>query len=114
MHHTTAYAAAALFAAGVGASLPASAAATEAELLRQELAAARTAFETRVAALEARIQQLEGVLRVCRAEPNISAAGRKLFGVSRTRKQVANDADRLRKYLARFGLSWESGREKAT
>ena len=58
--------------------------------------------------------QLEGVLRVCRAEPNISAAGRKLFGVSRTRKQVANDADRLRKYLARFDLSWESGRENAT
>ena len=26
--------------------------------------------------------------------------------VSRTRRKVANDADRLRKYLARFDLQW--------
>jgi transcriptional regulatory protein RtcR len=26
--------------------------------------------------------------------------------VSREGKKVANDADRLRKYLARFGLDW--------
>jgi transcriptional regulatory protein RtcR len=27
--------------------------------------------------------------------------------VSRTRKASPNDADRLRKYLARFGLEWD-------
>ncbi len=35
-------------------------------------------------------------------------AGRALFaGASRTRKSSVNDADRLRKYLARFGLAWK-------
>ncbi len=35
------------------------------------------------------------------------AAGRTLFARSRAKKQSANDADRLRKYLARFGLTWD-------
>ena len=52
--------------------------------------------------------QLAEVLRVCRAARSLSEAGRELFEVSRTRKSSSNDADRLRKYLARFGLSWES------
>lgn len=50
--------------------------------------------------------QLEDVLAVCRDAPTLSAAGRVLFDHSRTRKQSVNDADRLRKYLARFGLEW--------
>jgi transcriptional regulatory protein RtcR len=50
--------------------------------------------------------QLEEVLRVCLAAPTLSEAGRRLFNVSRTRKTTANDADRLRKYLARFSLEW--------
>jgi len=50
--------------------------------------------------------QLEGVLRVCRESNSLSDAGRRLFAVSRTAKQQPNDADRLRKFLARFGLSW--------
>ena len=50
--------------------------------------------------------QLEEVLRVCAAAPSLSAAGRTLFDRSRERKRVTNDADRLRKYLARFGLEW--------
>jgi transcriptional regulatory protein RtcR len=29
-----------------------------------------------------------------------------LFAASREKKSTANDADRLRKYLARFGLDW--------
>ena len=29
-----------------------------------------------------------------------------LFDRSRERKKIANDADRLRKYLARFDLEW--------
>jgi transcriptional regulatory protein RtcR len=51
--------------------------------------------------------QLADVLAVCRASPSLSSAGRTLFAHSRAKKQSANDADRLRKYLARFGLSWE-------
>jgi transcriptional regulatory protein RtcR len=50
--------------------------------------------------------QLEDVLNVCRSAPSLSAAGRILFDQSRERKKVANDADRLRKYLARFDLEW--------
>lgn len=51
--------------------------------------------------------QLETVLDVCRTASSLSEAGRQLFAVSRQQKQKPNDADRLRKYLARFGLSWE-------
>jgi transcriptional regulatory protein RtcR len=50
--------------------------------------------------------QLEDVLTVCRAASSLSAAGRILFDRSRERKRTANDADRLRKYLARFDLDW--------
>jgi transcriptional regulatory protein RtcR len=51
--------------------------------------------------------QLEDVLLVCGGAPSLSAAGRVLFDRSRERKAVANDADRLRKYLARFGLDFD-------
>lgn len=51
--------------------------------------------------------QLKTVIEVCRASTSLSEAGRKLFAVSRTQKRQANDADRLRKYLARFDLDWE-------
>lgn len=51
--------------------------------------------------------QLEEVLRVCRSARSLSDAGRMLFAVSRTRKASSNDADRLRKYLARYGLTWK-------
>ncbi|HEY1922714.1 MAG TPA: RNA repair transcriptional activator RtcR [Tepidisphaeraceae bacterium] len=50
--------------------------------------------------------QLAEVVRVCRASRTMSEAGRQLFAVSRARKESPNDADRLRKYLARFGLDW--------
>ncbi|MEB6379443.1 RNA repair transcriptional activator RtcR [Leclercia adecarboxylata] len=53
-------------------------------------------------------RQLETVLEVCRRSASLSEAGRELFAVSRLKKVNPNDADRLRKYLARFGLSWES------
>jgi transcriptional regulatory protein RtcR len=52
--------------------------------------------------------QLETVLAVCQRSSSLSEAGRELFAVSRLKKANPNDADRLRKYLARFGLSWES------
>jgi len=51
--------------------------------------------------------QLAAVIEVCRRSPTLSTAGRELFAVSRTQKTSTNDADRLKKYLARFGLSWE-------
>lgn len=51
--------------------------------------------------------QLAEVIRVCRESNSLSASGRALFSVSRQSKARPNDADRLRKYLARFGLSWD-------
>ncbi|WP_041855507.1 RNA repair transcriptional activator RtcR [Candidatus Korobacter versatilis] len=54
--------------------------------------------------------QLAQVVEVCRAARSLSVAGRRLFGVSRTRKATGNDADRLSKYLGRFGLSWNEVR----
>jgi transcriptional regulatory protein RtcR len=52
------------------------------------------------------LEQLRAVVRVCRESRTLSDAGRRLFAVSRTKRTVRNDADRLRKYLARFDLSW--------
>ncbi|EPN0617431.1 sigma 54-dependent transcriptional regulator [Escherichia coli] len=52
--------------------------------------------------------QLEHVIALCRQAKSLSAAGRLLFDVSRQGKASVNDADRLRKYLARFGLTWEA------
>lgn len=52
--------------------------------------------------------QLAEVVRVCRTSRSLSEAGRELFASSRTRKASSNDADRLRKYLARFGLRYDA------
>jgi len=53
--------------------------------------------------------QLAEVVRVCRASRTLSEAGRTLFAASRARKGSTNDADRLRKYLKRFGLDLSPG-----
>lgn len=60
--------------------------------------------------------QLEEVLRVCLESKSLSDAGRTLFAHSRTRKASVNDADRVRKYLKRFGLEWDQlgGRNEET
>ena len=50
--------------------------------------------------------QLRTTIEACRSAGTLSEAGRQLFAVSRTRKKSRNDADRLRKYLQRFGLTW--------
>lgn len=50
--------------------------------------------------------QLQDVLEVCRAARSLSAAGRELFAASRSEKSSVNDADRLRKYLARFDVDF--------
>jgi transcriptional regulatory protein RtcR len=52
--------------------------------------------------------QLEAVVGVCRQSRSLSEAGRRLFERSRTQRTVVNDADRLRKYLGKFGLSWDA------
>jgi transcriptional regulatory protein RtcR len=51
--------------------------------------------------------QLASVLEICAKSRTLSEAGRALFSTSRNLKTTTNDADRLRKYLARFGLSWQ-------
>ncbi|UXH79198.1 RNA repair transcriptional activator RtcR [Roseateles amylovorans] len=51
--------------------------------------------------------QLAAVVRVCRGARTLSDAGRQLFQASREARSVINDADRLRKYLLKFGLNWE-------
>jgi len=68
-----------------------------APLLGDEAAAAIDPFD--------RVQLAE-TIRICRASRSLSEAGRTLFAASRLRRSSANDADRLRKYLARFGLDW--------
>lgn len=55
--------------------------------------------------------QLALVIRTCRRTKTLSDAGRELFSASRRKKANPNDADRLRKYLARFGLEWKSVQE---
>lgn len=50
--------------------------------------------------------QLAYVVAACRSSRSLSEAGRRLFAASRAAKSSTNDADRLKKYLTRFGLSW--------
>jgi transcriptional regulatory protein RtcR len=52
--------------------------------------------------------QLQAVIAVCRRHRSISDAGRELFNMSRQHRSVINDADRLRKYLLKFGLEWDA------
>ncbi|MEO0870424.1 MAG: RNA repair transcriptional activator RtcR [Pseudomonadota bacterium] len=51
--------------------------------------------------------QLDFVVSICRKSRSLSDAGRILFAKSREQRKSTNDADRLRKYLARFDLNWE-------
>ena len=51
--------------------------------------------------------QLVDAIAACRSSVSLSEAGRVLFSESRKKKAKPNDADRLRKYLARFGLDWQ-------
>lgn len=54
--------------------------------------------------------QLAAVLQACQSHTSASAAGRALFASSRLEKKSSNDADRLSKYLARFGLKFSDAR----
>lgn len=51
--------------------------------------------------------QLAMVIETCQASKSLSDAGRRLFAASRNRRSSTNDSDRVRKYLAKFGLSWD-------
>jgi transcriptional regulatory protein RtcR len=55
--------------------------------------------------------QLEHVVEVVRRSRSLSDAGRALFSASRKQKMNPNDADRLRKYLGKFGLDWKEVQE---
>ena len=55
--------------------------------------------------------QLAYVIQVCMSAHNLSDAGRALFEQSRKEKKMSNDADRLRKYLAKFDLSFAQIKE---
>jgi transcriptional regulatory protein RtcR len=50
--------------------------------------------------------QLSRVIEVCERSRSLSDAGRALYSASRGKKTTVNDADRVRKYLARFGIEW--------
>lgn len=47
------------------------------------------------------------MITICRITKTLSEADQKLYVASRNTRSSTNDADRLRKYLARFGLSWQ-------
>ncbi|TAG06269.1 MAG: AAA family ATPase [Betaproteobacteria bacterium] len=51
--------------------------------------------------------QLRAVIAEIRQSRTLSDAGRRLYNVSRSERSVVNDADRLRKFLVRFDLTWE-------
>ncbi|MGR8978735.1 MAG: RNA repair transcriptional activator RtcR [Gammaproteobacteria bacterium] len=56
--------------------------------------------------------QLAEVVRVCRASRSMAEAGRKLFNASRAQKASVNDSHRLKQYLRRFGLTFQSVSQK--
>lgn len=51
--------------------------------------------------------QLATVISICRKSKSLADAGHKLFSVSRQQRAKTNDTDRLRKYLQKFGLTWQ-------
>ncbi len=51
--------------------------------------------------------QLLHVIDTCRRSRSLSEAGRTLFSASLAKRASSNDADRLRKYLQRFDLTWQ-------
>lgn len=51
--------------------------------------------------------QLEHVLAVCRRSKSLAEAGRELFASTRLKRAKPNDSDRLKKYLAKWGLTWK-------
>ena len=50
--------------------------------------------------------QLAEVVRICQQSATLAEAGRRLFSASRAQRTTHNDGDRLRKYLAKFELTF--------
>jgi transcriptional regulatory protein RtcR len=86
-------------------NVPSTARPADGDLVSRVLGAARAAALDRFDRV-----QLEDVLTVCRAARSLSEAGRALFAQSRTGRTSVNDADRLRKYLARFDVQFTDAR----
>jgi transcriptional regulatory protein RtcR len=51
------------------------------------------------------LAQLTTVLKTIQSHKSLAAAGRELFAATRRNRRTTNDSDRVRKYLARFGIS---------
>ena len=51
--------------------------------------------------------QLAYVVQVCQKSRSMADAGRQLFSVSRERKKSSNDSHRLKRYLEKFGVSFD-------
>ncbi|MFT3684084.1 MAG: RNA repair transcriptional activator RtcR [Phycisphaerales bacterium] len=86
---------------GVGAAVSSSALDSSEDGLAALLGAERAAALDRFDRV-----QLADVVAVCRGSRSLSEAGRTLFAASRMTKASTNDADRLKKYLSKFGLSF--------
>ena len=52
--------------------------------------------------------QLNEVIKVCRNSKSLADAGRTLFNASRDKKTSTNDSHRLKQYLQKFGLGFQS------
>lgn len=52
--------------------------------------------------------QLNQVIQVCMSSRSMAEAGRRLFNVSRDKKSSANDSHRLKQYLQKFDLNFQS------
>ncbi|MGZ8227617.1 MAG: RNA repair transcriptional activator RtcR [Methylococcaceae bacterium] len=52
--------------------------------------------------------QLAQVIRICRDSRSLAEAGRVLFNQSRTQKTSVNDSHRLKTYLQKFGLAFQT------
>jgi transcriptional regulatory protein RtcR len=57
--------------------------------------------------------QLASLIEVASTGRSLSEAGRALFANSREKKSSSNDADRLRKYFSRFGITWDLVRKRS-
>jgi transcriptional regulatory protein RtcR len=55
--------------------------------------------------------QIEKVIDICKNSKNLANAGKLLYAQSRMKMATPNDSDRLRKYLAKFGISWSDLKE---
>ncbi|WP_394846017.1 RNA repair transcriptional activator RtcR [Pendulispora brunnea] len=98
-----------LRAGGSDGASPGNGAGDEKELIARALGAERAAHLDRFDRV-----QLEDVLAVCAGTRSLSEAGRELFAHSRAERTSVNDSDRLRKYLARFGIEFSAFQQRLT